>query len=320
MAEELPLRAPAPPPGTVPGPPPRISVLVPAYDAADTIGAALESALTQSPPPFEVIVSDDGSRDDLPAALAPFHDHVRVVRGENAGLATARNRAAAVAHGDLLALLDADDVWLPGRVAALTAAAACRPDLAVLTTDAVVVRDGVREPQSYYATREFYVDDQEVGVLRDSFIFGAGAVRAEPFREVGGYRAGVRSVEDWDLWLRLLLRGHRAGLIEQPLYEYRRRAESLTGHRVDLALGVLDALAGARPLVRGGEQRRQLQRTEQQWRESAARSAARTGDGRARPLALRAACGRRAAACTRLRFTAAALLPSRLVRTRVGGS
>ena len=86
------------------------------------------------------------------------------------------------------ALLDADDVWLPGRIAALTAAAAARPDLAVLTTDAVESRDGVRTPGTYYGTRPFAVDHQEVAILRENFIFGAGAVRADAFRAVGGYR------------------------------------------------------------------------------------------------------------------------------------
>lgn len=312
------LRAPAAPPGTRPGPPPRLSVLVPAYDAAQTIGAALDSALTQSPPPFEVVVSDDGSRDDLAGALAPFRDHVRVVAGENRGLATARNRAAVAASGDLLALLDADDVWLPGRTAALTTAAAERPDLSVLTTDAIVVRDGKPDEQTYYATRQFPVQQQDLGILRNSFIFGAGAVRAEAFRAVGGYRDGIRCAEDWDLWLRLLLRGHRAGLIQQPLYEYRRRAESLTGRRLDLALGVLTVLADARSLVRGREQRRQLQQTEQEWREAAARSAGRLHHRGARLMALRAAAGVRATPRARLRFAAATVLPSRLVAASTG--
>lgn len=314
-AESLPLRAPAPPVGLTPaGPPPRLSVLVPVRDAAATVGEAIESALVQSPPPFEVVVSDDGSTDDLTSALRPFRDRVRVVHGRPAGPATARNRAAAVARGELLGLLDADDVWLPGRARALVGAATRRPDLAVLTTDAVVVRDGRPEPRTYYASRAFPVDEQDLAVLRSGFVFGAGAVRAAAFRDVGGYRDGARHGEDWGLFLRLLVRGHRAGLVDAPLYEYRRRSESLTSQRLDLAVGVLEMLADARPLLTTGPQRRELRNTEQVWRQQAARVAARLGHPAARRMALRAAAGRAATPAARVRYTALAVLPALAAR------
>jgi glycosyltransferase involved in cell wall biosynthesis len=316
MRESLRLRAPVPTQAAKHAAPPRVSVLVPAYNMATTIGEALDSALIQNPSPHEVIVSDDGSRDDLDGALRPFTKRIRLVRGPNGGLAAARNRAAAVATGEFLALLDADDIWLPGRIAALTAAAAARPDLAVLTTDAVESRDGVRTPGTYYATRPFDVDHQEIAILRENFIFGAGAVRADAFRAVGGYRHGARYAEDWDLWLRLLLNGQRAGLIEQPLYEYRRREESLTGQKLALALGVLDVLAGARSFRLDQVQRNQLADTEQRWRETAARAARQAADPRARRMALKAAAGTRTTLRSRVRFGAAAVLPRHLIARR----
>ena len=316
MPDRLPLRAPAATAEVVPAPPPTLSVLVPAYNSADTIGEALESALQQRPAPDEIVVSDDGSEDDLATALRPFRGRFRLVSGPNAGLATARNRAAGIATGQLLGLLDADDVWLPGRVAALRAAASGRPDLSVLTTDAVVLRDGRLDEQTYYDTRDFYLHDQVDGILRNNFVFGAGAVRAGAFRSVGGYRAGARYAEDWDLWLRMLLRGHRAGLVAVPLYEYRRRDTSLTRHQLELALGVLQVLDAARPLVRTSSHRRRLQLTQQEWREVAARVAERTGDSRARRLALNAAAGRRASRRARLRFAVAAALPSKVLADR----
>jgi glycosyltransferase involved in cell wall biosynthesis len=286
---------------------------------ATTIGEALDSALTQDPTPHEVIVSDDGSRDDLERALRPFANRIRLVRGPNGGLAAARNRAAAVATGELLALLDADDVWLPGRVAALTASAAARPDLAVLTTDAVESRDGLRTPGTYYDVRPFDVDHQEIAILRENFIFGAGAVRADAFRAVGGYRHGARYAEDWDLWLRLLLNGHHAGLIEQPLYEYRRHAGSLTGQKLALALGVLKVLAGARSFRLSRAQREQLDYTEQHWRETAARAARQAADPQARRMALRAAVGTHTTLRAHVRFGAAAILPRRIIELLTAG-
>jgi glycosyltransferase involved in cell wall biosynthesis len=262
-------------------------------------------------------VSDDGSGDDLTSALRAFRKHVRLVRGPNAGLAAARNRAANAATGELLALLDADDVWLPGRTDALMNAAAARPDLAILTTDAYESWDGVRIPGSWYSTRAFPVERQDLWILRESFIFGAGAVRAAVFKGVGGYRSGARYAEDWDLWMRLLLNGHRAGLIDQPLYEYRRREDSLSAQKLQLAAGVIDLLRDARWLAHSPEQRRQLEMTQQSWHEQLAIAAWWAHDPRARRMSIRAAGGRRARARARLRFGAAAFLPARVVTANI---
>lgn len=266
---------------------PTLSVLVPAYNAADTIGEALESALSQQPAPLEVVVSDDGSEDDLDRVLTEFGGRVSVVRGPNRGLPTARNRAAAVAKGELLGLLDADDVWLPGRAAALTTAAAARPDLSIITTDALIDRDGRKDKDTYYDVRHFEVEDQEDAILRSNFIFGAGAVKADALASVGGYDPTARWAEDWDLWLRLVLRGHRAGLVQEPLYEYRQRRTSLTAQTVELALGVLALLERARPLV-PPERAAVLAQTEREWRARAAQSARASRDPRRRALALAA--------------------------------
>ena len=309
MTPSLALRAPSPRSPVHPAAPPTLSVLVPAYNAAATIGEALESALSQTPAPLEVVVSDDGSEDDLSRILIPFGTHVRVVRGPNGGLAVARNRAAAVARGELLGLLDADDVWLPGRVAALTGALAARPDLAVVTTDAWVSREGVREASTYYATRTFPVEDQDRHILDANFVFGAGAVRRDVFWAVGGYDPAARWAEDWDLWLRLLLRGHLAGLVTVPLYEYRRSGTSLTGQRVDLARGVLRVLERAAPLLDDRPRREALARTQARWRAVAARAAEASGDPRRRRLAAAVAVGRGASTRERARFLAAAAAP-----------
>jgi glycosyltransferase involved in cell wall biosynthesis len=278
------LLGPAPTAGVQAGPAPTLSVLIPAYNAAETVGEAVESVLTQRPAPFEVIVSDDGSEDDLAGALAAFGERVRVVRGPNRGLPTARNRAAAAARGELLGLLDADDVWLPGRAAALTEVAAARPDLSIITTDAVVLQDGAPDPASYYGIRHFEVEDQEEYILTENFIFGAGAVRAGALAAVGGYDPAARWAEDWDLWLRLIFRGHRAGLIRVPLYEYRRRTGSLSNRKVDLALGVLATLEKSRSLVSDERHAARLARTEREWRVAAARYARQARDPRRRNL------------------------------------
>ncbi len=89
----------------------RISVIVPCYNAARYLDEALRSACQQWPRPDEVIVVDDGSTDDSSAITDRFGEPVRVVRQQNLGISEARNRGLALATGDVIAFLDADDVW-----------------------------------------------------------------------------------------------------------------------------------------------------------------------------------------------------------------
>jgi glycosyltransferase involved in cell wall biosynthesis len=236
---------------------------------------------------------------------------VRVVRGPNRGLPTARNRAAAAARGELLGLLDADDIWLPGRAAAFVSAAAMRPDLSILTTDSIVVRDGRPENVTYYGSRKFEVVDQVDAILRRNFVFGAGAVRADALHALGGYDPAARWAEDWDLWLRLILRGHSAGLINAPLYEYRQRADSLSASTVDLALGVLDVLGRAHALVDDLRHQAVLEQTEREWRAAAVWYARATRDPRCRELARAALRAGGQSPLTRARFVLTAVLAAR---------
>jgi glycosyltransferase involved in cell wall biosynthesis len=288
-----------------------MSVLIPAYNAADSIGEALESVLSQRPRPHQVIVSDDGSEDDLPAATAPFRGHIEVIRGPNAGPSVARNRAAAAARGDLLALLDADDVWLPGRAAALLEAARLRPDLDIFTTDAYMVRDGSREPETYYGVRAWPDEDQATAILRSSFIFGAAAIRRHAFTRVGGFDPNAPFAEDWDLWIRMLLTGSRAALIEQPLYEYRRRPESSTGHRLELALAVIAMLGKVDDSMLTVEQRRVARSTRASWRVRAADESRARHDPVRHRLALAAVRDRDVSARDRARLLVRLAVPAR---------
>lgn len=308
------LRAPAVSSGTELDVAPSISVLIPAYNAAVTIGEAIESVLAQRPPPEQVVVSDDGSEDDLGGALLPFAGHIDVVTGPNEGLAAARNRAAAIARGDLLALVDADDIWLPGRAAALAEAARLRPDLDIITTDAFVSRAGRREPQTYYATRRWPEDDQRLAILRESFIFGAAAIRRGAFERVGGYQSSARFAEDWDLWIRMLFAGSQAGLVDLPLYEYRRHGESLTARRLDLALGVVTVLGAARRRPLAVEEQDVLRTTLATWRLRAARESQVAHDARRFRLSVDALRDPAVPSVDRMKLVARIILPRPLRR------
>jgi glycosyltransferase involved in cell wall biosynthesis len=209
--------------------PPAFSVVIPAYQAAATIGDTLRSALDQSLPAHEVIVVDDGSTDDLGGALRPFEGRIELVRKPNGGVSSARNAGIAVASGDFVAVLDADDRFHRERLEALARLAVARPDLDILTTDTRFVSDG--EVQGAFLERNrFATDDQRQAIFESSFV-GWPAVRLSRLREIGGFDEELAVGEDWDCWLRLILGGSRAGLVNRPLYDYVVREGSLTADR-----------------------------------------------------------------------------------------
>ena len=91
----------------------KISVLIPAYNSAATIGATLDSVLWQTLPADEILVMNDGSTDETAAVLKPYEPRVKALTQSNSGLSAARNALIARAQGDLIAFLDSDDIWHP---------------------------------------------------------------------------------------------------------------------------------------------------------------------------------------------------------------
>jgi glycosyltransferase involved in cell wall biosynthesis len=94
----------------------KISVVIPCYNAAAYVGEAVRSVLTQTLPPHEVIVIDDGSTDASATVLSEFGSSVTLVRQTNQGVAAAVNLGVSKARGEAIAFLDADDVWLPDKL------------------------------------------------------------------------------------------------------------------------------------------------------------------------------------------------------------
>lgn len=213
--------------------PPTFSVVIAAYNAAATVGEAVASALEQTYPPLEVIVSDDGSTDDFDAAVAPYRERIEILRGSNRGPGAARNDAFRRAKGEFVAILDADDLFLPGRLAAFAELLAARPDLDILTTDAFMELDGKVARRIYDQGWSFETRDQRDAIVTRNFIFGLAAVRRERVLALGGMDEAreLVGVEDWDLWIRLILSGSVAGLVDRPLARNRLSPGSLSSQR-----------------------------------------------------------------------------------------
>jgi glycosyltransferase involved in cell wall biosynthesis len=209
------------------------SILIPAYQVERYVAAAVESALAQTHRPLEVVVVDDGSTDGTAAAIAPYRDHAQLVyvEQENRGLAGARNAALAVARGEFVGLLDADDLWDPERTARCVEVLQRDPDVGWVTTDLRVLEGDVRTDETQYRDRRrqpFAHDDQLRAIVTDNFICHSAVVRRSLFDRFGTFDESLRRAEDYDLWIRFLLGGSRVGLIDEPLGWYRLRPDSLS--------------------------------------------------------------------------------------------
>jgi glycosyltransferase involved in cell wall biosynthesis len=207
---------------------PTVSVVIPAYNHARFLPEAVASVLAQTRPALDVTVVDDGSTDDTARVLAAYEGVVRVVRQANRGVSAARNAGAAVAQGDLLAFLDADDVWLPDKLAAQAASFAARPGLGL-------VHCAVEEIDADGRALRVHADGMEGSVAEEMLLFrrpvilggGSGAVvtRAE-FDAVGGFDEALATSADWDLHHRVARRA-AVGFVPRVLLRYRVHASNM---------------------------------------------------------------------------------------------
>lgn len=116
---------------------PLVSVVIATYNTGRYLPETIESALAQTHPRCDLIVVDDGSTDDTVDRLAPYHARIRLLRLEHRGLAAARNAGIAASRGDFIALLDADDLWMPEKLAVQLAVARRHPTAGLIVCDGV---------------------------------------------------------------------------------------------------------------------------------------------------------------------------------------
>lgn len=210
-----------------------VGVAITAYQIAHLLPQALSSVAAQTDAPDRIVVCDDGSTDNVADAVAPFSDHIRLIRQENQGPAGAKNTAVEACGTEYAILLDGDDTWEPRRVERLRAAAQERPDLAILTTDAFVDRGAGIEESTYYESTGFSIDmsDVRTSILRNNFIFSHAMVHVETWQRSGRFNVALRGSDDRDCWTRMILDGALPGIILEPLATYFHRADSVSDNR-----------------------------------------------------------------------------------------
>jgi glycosyltransferase involved in cell wall biosynthesis len=200
-----------------------VSVIIPCYNYGHYLAEAIESALEQSFQATEIIVVDDGSKDNTAEVAAGFQSRgVRYVYQKNGGLSSARNTAIAHSTGKYIALLDADDVWHPRKLELQIAVMERSPEIAALGTS-FFDWPGRFEDVSVSADQvEFTAVSLGPLAIRNRFGASTMVLRQsviEPFMpEV--FDTSLRGAEDWDCWLRLS-ENHVIGNIPYPLMGYR---------------------------------------------------------------------------------------------------
>ncbi|MFO0972437.1 MAG: glycosyltransferase family A protein [Phycisphaerae bacterium] len=232
-----------------------VSVIIPTYHSAAMVVEAVRSALMQTRRPREVIVVDDGSTDDTAAVLATLAaadgDRLRVVRQANAGPGAARNRGLSEARGAWVALLDADDLWLPHKLAAqLDCAARCDSDCVLCGLFWPTPRG-----EQAFAYRGRLDRAGLLAAMMQSNVLAGGCttalLRRDALARVGPFDEQLKACEDRDFFFRVADRC-RVAYVAEPLARRRVGPVQFGGDaRRNLAIGELLLERHARLLARG---------------------------------------------------------------------
>lgn len=197
--------------------PPLVSIIMPAYNAQSTIGAAISGALTQTHPAVELVVADDGSTDRTPQLCAAYGEEIRYLRLPNGGSASARNAALRAARGDFLVLCDSDDVLLPPFIeTALQTWTAAGGGRRLVTGEATLLTPaGIAHGRKVLLGPVPPPEQQRLRILQGNFVSIFALFPRAMLDDVNGFDETLRFREDWDFWLRAVFAGWQ--VVEQPV-------------------------------------------------------------------------------------------------------
>ena len=212
----------------------KVDVIIPAFNAAKYLPTAIESVLSQTFEDWQILLVDDGSTDNTIEVVAPFLDRlgsrIKYIHQNNRGLPAARNTAIRASTSEFLALLDADDVWLPCRLEESLRALADRPQ-AGLAYGLIRTIDPEGQPYgSIWAGNSIgregkiatHIYTRKIELPCPSITF-----RRQCIDEVGVFDETMRATEDRDLWLRISLR-YEVAFVPKLLAYYRLSPNSMS--------------------------------------------------------------------------------------------
>lgn len=203
-----------------------VSIIIPCYNHAQYVSEAIESALAQTYPYYEVIVVDDGSNDGSLDVISNYKDRIKIINIQNSGLSQARNTGITASHGKYILPLDSDDRIDPNYlVKTVPLMGNSRVGVVSTTMQYFGLRGDILPPHSNTLDQAKHSNHIPVCSL----------IRRSAFDEVGGYkdiyvdtdRGRVVGFEDWCLWIDLLKHGWEIATLNEILFYYRIKSESM---------------------------------------------------------------------------------------------
>jgi glycosyltransferase involved in cell wall biosynthesis len=192
---------------------PLVSAVIPVFNGARFLEEALRSAVQQDYRPLEIIVVDDGSTDGS-AAIARSFAEVTYLRQENRGVAAARNAGVAAGRGEIIAFLDQDDRWRPGKLAAQVAYLEAHPEVGIVLARMRAFLEPGSEPPSWF--RPSLLEKDVDGLTPGTYV-----VRRRLFESVGPFNEDFATASDSDWLLRARRAGETLPVVPEVLLDYR---------------------------------------------------------------------------------------------------
>ncbi len=224
---------------------PLISVIIPVYNGEKTIQETIESVLNQTLTDFELLVINDGSEDSTLEIVERIQDsRLKVFSYPNAGQATSRNRGIALASGEYISFIDADDLWTPHKLEAQLKALQDNPQAAVAYSWTKCIDEFgqlSRRGSHISVTGDVYGQ-----LLLIDFIENGSnpLIRAWALKEVGSFDESLSAAEDWDMWLRLAAY-YSFVCVPSPQILYRQSANSWSANVLRQGAGSLQVMERA---------------------------------------------------------------------------
>ncbi|HET9482146.1 MAG TPA: glycosyltransferase [Candidatus Polarisedimenticolia bacterium] len=205
-----------------------VSVVIPARNAEPFLGEALDSVFGQGLEDPEVVVVDDGSTDRTAEVARRYGRGVRVLSQQAAGSARARNTGLSATGGELIAFLDADDVWEPEKSRLQIPLLRSDPNLALVFSDMVGFGAGSAAPAGYFSQRGFDGRCAPSSIFFYDMISTPTVIlRRSCLDQVGRFDESLPIGQDTDLWFRIAL-SHPFALVDRPLVRRRMHLDNVT--------------------------------------------------------------------------------------------
>lgn len=216
---------------------PRVTAIIPCFNRASYLGQAVESILSQSYPHIETVVIDDGCTDGSREILESFGDRITLLEHpgrENRGQSAGINLGLSRTHGDYVAILDSDDVWLPHKIAEQVEYLEAHPDVGLVYGCGEAIDENGKH--LYRIHGPDHVENSDPNrVLMDCYFLvpNNSLVRRSVFDRIGGFDESLRAAQDHDIAIRIA-EVTRLAFLPRLWFQYRRHKDSISRNRAEV--------------------------------------------------------------------------------------